>query len=82
MNGAKLGDLICIIMGCSVPRPVDGEHEVYGDIYGPGVMHGKAMQLRKTGSWCCKTSNCINDNKILVLEGDFLEGPSLKDATL
>jgi hypothetical protein len=41
MNGAKLGDLICIIMGCSVPRPVDGDHEVYGDIYGPGVMHGK-----------------------------------------
>jgi len=37
MNGAKLGDLIYIIIGCSVPRPVDGE----GDIYGPGVMHGK-----------------------------------------
>jgi hypothetical protein len=39
MNGAKLGDLIYIIMGCSVPRSVDGE----GEIYGPGVTHGKDM---------------------------------------
>jgi hypothetical protein len=46
MNGAKLGDLISIL-GCSVPRPVDGEHEVYGDIYGPGVMHGKDMAAPK-----------------------------------
>jgi len=39
MNGAKLGGLIYIIMGCSVPRPVDGE----GEIYIPRFMHGKNM---------------------------------------
>ena len=76
MNGAKLGDLICI-MGCSVPRPVDEQMEnmrfmeIYMDLE---LCMARTYQPQKTGSWCCETSNSNNDNKILVLEGDFLDG--------
>jgi hypothetical protein len=45
--------------------------EIYMDLE---LCMARTRKLQKTGSWCCKTSNCINDNKILVLEGDLLEG--------
>ncbi len=46
----KVGDLICIIFGCSTPlvirpNPDDGSFEVIGEAYVEGMMEGQALDL-------------------------------------
>lgn len=51
------GDLICVLIGCSVPvilRPVDGSEGMYnfvGEVYAHGMMDGEAMRLLEDGEF-------------------------------
>jgi len=55
-EGCEVGDIVCILYGCSVPavlkraqRPrVDGLYEVVGEAYVHGIMDGELME---SGSW-------------------------------
>lgn len=48
----KAGDVVCVLLGCSVPmvlRPVANHFEVIGDIYLHGIMYGEAMKALEEG---------------------------------
>ncbi|KUJ12783.1 uncharacterized protein LY89DRAFT_193119 [Mollisia scopiformis] len=51
-NRVRTGDLICVLLGCSVPmtlRPVDDHFEVVGDAYLDGVIFGEAIEALRRG---------------------------------
>ena len=53
---AKEGDIICILLGCSVPvvlRPVGGDSafEFIGECYIHGLMEGEFMQTVSENGW-------------------------------
>jgi hypothetical protein len=46
-NRCKVGDLVCVLLGCNLPmilRPVEDHYELIGEIYIHGIMHGEVMQ--------------------------------------
>lgn len=48
----KIGDIVCILLGCPIPmvlRPVDDHYLLIGDIYLDGVMYGEAIKLLNKG---------------------------------
>jgi Heterokaryon incompatibility protein (HET) len=48
----KVGDVVCILLGCAVPmifRPIDGHYELVIEAYVPGIMHGEAMAALEDG---------------------------------
>lgn len=49
---SKLGDYVCIILGCPVPmvfRPVDGHYEVVREAYFYGIIFGEVMSAFDRG---------------------------------
>lgn len=51
-NKAKEGDIVCVLVGCSVPmllRPVKDHHELVGEVYLDGIMYGEAMEALDHG---------------------------------
>lgn len=45
-RNVQAGDIVCILLGCSMPmvlRPIDNHFELIGDIYLDGIMYGEAM---------------------------------------
>jgi len=43
----ETGDIVCILLGCSVPvvlRPKDGHYIFLGEACVPGYMYGKAIE--------------------------------------
>jgi hypothetical protein len=53
-SSAEPGDIICILLGCSVPvvlRPQDGHYRLLGEAYVYGYMYGKAMDELAEGKF-------------------------------
>ena len=53
----RVGDLYCIIFGCSMPivlRECGGYYQVIGEGYLQGFMEGKAVELLESGEYEAK----------------------------
>jgi hypothetical protein len=51
---AEAGDIVCILLGCSVPvilRPENGHYVFLGEACVPGYMEGKAMEELAEGKF-------------------------------
>jgi hypothetical protein len=49
-SNSRIGDVVVVIRGCMHPlilRPVEGRHEIFGEIYVPGFMQGLATKMFK-----------------------------------
>jgi hypothetical protein len=50
---AQLGDLVCVLFGCSVPvvlrKRIGGEYQFVGECYIHGLMDGEALAMRPSG---------------------------------
>ena len=52
--GVKVGDVLCVLLGCSKPmvlRPVGGHYELVAEAWVPGVMYGETVEGLKEGEW-------------------------------
>ncbi|KAI5459249.1 heterokaryon incompatibility protein-domain-containing protein [Mariannaea sp. PMI_226] len=55
---SRVGDLVCIVFGCSTPlviRPKDANYEVLGEAYVEGVMDGEAVAMLEAGEYVRRT---------------------------
>jgi hypothetical protein len=51
-NRCKVGDLVCVLLGCNLPvilRPVEDHYEFMGEAYLHDIMHGEAIQAMEEG---------------------------------
>ena len=56
----RVGDVICVVFGCSVPlvvRPLEERWQVVGEAYVQGFMDGEALALLASGQ--CKESTFV-----------------------
>jgi hypothetical protein len=51
-NICRVGDLLCVLLGCNLSvilRPVEKHYEFIGEAYLHGIMHGEAIQAMEEG---------------------------------